>query len=102
MAYSAPPIGGTGPPGDPGGGDHGRHSYADRLKTNVKWDQRLKRNILEITLEKTDKASDNWFELDLESIARLLKVLGIDIRNQVQGYLSMVYFVLNLTVQLEY
>ena len=37
---------------DPGGGGD---SYADKLKTNVRWDQRLKRNILEICLEKTNK-----------------------------------------------
>ena len=30
-------------------------SYADRLKTNVRYDHRLKRNVLEITIEKSDK-----------------------------------------------
>ena len=61
-------------------------SYADRLKTNVKRDQRLKRNVLEVTLEKNDRNSEMWFELDPESTARLLKVLGIDIQTQVEGY----------------
>ena len=28
--------------------------YSERLKTNVTWDNRLKRNILEITLDKVD------------------------------------------------
>ena len=60
-------------------------TYADRLKTNVRWDQRLKRNVLEIMLEKSDKSADSWFDLDSESTARLLKVLGIDIKSQVQG-----------------
>ena len=32
---------------------NGKMSYSDRLKTNVRYDQRLKRNVLEITLEKT-------------------------------------------------
>ena len=60
-------------------------TYADRLKTNVRWDQRLKRNVLEIMLEKSDKSADSWFDLDSESTARLLKVLGIDIKSQVEG-----------------
>ena len=29
-------------------------SYADRLKTNIRHDQRLKRNVLEIEIEKLD------------------------------------------------
>ena len=62
-----------------------QETYADRLKTNVRWDQRLKRNVLEITLEKSDKNSDSWVDLDPESTARLLMVLGIDIKSQVQG-----------------
>ena len=33
-------------------------SYVDRSKTNVSFDQRLKRNVLEITLEKTEKDSN--------------------------------------------
>ena len=59
-------------------------SYADKLKTNVRYDQRLKRNILEITLEKTnnDAAIDNVGHKD---IARVLKTLGIDLVSQVQG-----------------
>ena len=59
------------------GQDAGK-SYSDRLKTNVRYDQRLKRNVLEITLEKTnnDAAID---EVSPEDIARVLKTLGIDI-----------------------
>ena len=33
--------------------NNGKMSYSDRLKTNVRYDQHLKRNVLEITLEKT-------------------------------------------------
>ena len=49
---------------DPGGGHQreggGGHlpSYADRLKTNVNYDQRLKRNVLEIFLEKIEKEAE--------------------------------------------
>ena len=32
--------------------EQGKMSYSDRLKTNVRNDQRYKRNILEITLKK--------------------------------------------------
>ena len=71
--------------GGQGGQGTSIQSYADRLKTNVRWDQRLKRNVLEITLEKNNKNNDVWFDLDPESTARLLQILGIDIKSQVQG-----------------
>ena len=35
------------------------NSYSERVKTNIKYDQRLKRNILEITLEKIDATADD-------------------------------------------
>ena len=48
----------------PGGGrqeeraqGHGK-SYSDRLKTNIRFDQKLKRNINEITLEKTNDEAE--------------------------------------------
>ena len=59
-------------------------SYSDRLKTNVRYDQRLKRNVLEITLEKTGKDAENE-DVEEEDIARVFKTLGIDIDSQVQG-----------------
>ena len=62
--------------------DRTKKSYADQLKTNVKWDQRLQRNVLEIILEK----SDNEASLSDEHLARLLKNLGIDISSQVEGF----------------
>ena len=79
------------PPDGVGGDVVGRdqaqpQSYADRLKTNVRWNQRLKRNVLEITLENKDRASDMLFDIDQESAARLVKILGIDIHTQVEGY----------------
>ena len=59
-------------------------SYSDKLKTNVRYDQRLKRNILEITLEKT-KNDAVIEDVVHEDIARILKTLGIDLVSQVQG-----------------
>ena len=72
---------------DPGEGDAGdskQASYADRLKTNVSYNERLKRNILEITLEKTEK--DAEMVLDQECIAKLLRSMGMDIMTQMEGY----------------
>ena len=75
-------------PQDTGGGRENQpqgNSYSDRLKTNVRYDQRLKRNVLEITLEKSDPSAD-LNEVDPGDIARVLKTLGIDIVSQTQGY----------------
>ena len=58
-------------------------SYSDRLKTNVKYDQRLKRNLLEITLEKSNPSVD--IDVDSDDIARVFKTLRIDILSQVEG-----------------
>ena len=63
----------------------GKLSYSDRLKTNVRYDQKFKRNLLEITLEKTDLGAD-INTVDGEDIARVLKTLGIDVVTQTQGY----------------
>ena len=76
---------------DPGGGQHegvkevGQNlSYADRLKTNIKYDQRLKRNILEIVIEKIDKTAE--IVLQPETVARIFRSIGLDIDTQVEGY----------------
>ena len=70
---------------DPGGGGRRQGaSYADRLKTNVNFDQRLKRNVLEITLEKKEKEAEMM--LDQESVARLMRSIGMDVMTQVEGY----------------
>ena len=76
---------GTQPPDDPGGASN--VSYAERLKTNVRYDQRLQRNILEISLEKINKEAE--IMLNQECIARLFKSVGIDIVNEVEGYQMM-------------
>ena len=96
---SAPPGGGPLVHGELHGGGHGSQgevrqevsggqgdgkSYSDRLKTNVRYDQRLKRNVLEITLEKTNSETE-MIDVRDEDIARVFKTLGIDIVSQVQG-----------------
>ena len=69
-------------------GNEGRMSYSDRLKANVRFDQRLKRNVLEITLEKTSIEADA--EVSQEAIAKVFKTLGINIETEVEG--SQVHF----------
>ena len=59
-------------------------SYANRLKTNVRYDHRLKRNVLEITIEKSEK--ETRIELTSEMVARIMKSIGLDISNQMEGY----------------
>ena len=61
--------------------DISKKSYADQLKTNVRYDQRLKRNVLEIVLDFTD----NLVYITEDELARLFKNLGIDIISQVEG-----------------
>ena len=55
-------------------------SYADRLKTNVRNDHRLKRNVLEITIEKEKEIR---VDLDPATVARIMNSIGLDIGNQV-------------------
>ena len=71
---------------DPGGGEPRKAplSYADRLRTNVNYDQRLKRNVLEISVEKNEK--DLEIYLDQDSVARVCKSIGMDIISEVEGY----------------
>ena len=73
---------------DPGGGRGGGGgrppSYAERLKTNVSYDQRLKRNVLEIVLEKIEEHAE--IVIDQECVARVLRSIGMDVMTQVEGY----------------
>ena len=61
-----------------------RHSYANKLKSNVNYSQRLQRNVLEITLERVDKNVE--IVIDDKEIERVLRTLGIDINSQVEGF----------------
>ena len=68
-----------------GNGDTAKRapSYADRAKMNIKYDQRLKRNVLEIEVEKKDR--DDELILDQNSIAKLCGTIGLDVK-LVEGY----------------
>ena len=75
------------PGGGPGGGDDLAKkalSYAERARTNIKFDHRLKRNVLEIEVEKSDK--DDEINLGQDCVARLLRTIGMDIDLRVEGY----------------
>ena len=59
-------------------------SYADRLKTNIKFDQRLKRNVLEINIEKEENEIE--VVLDQNVVAKLTKSLKMDVSSEMEGY----------------
>ena len=62
----------------------GRPSYADRLRTNVKFDQRLKRNILEIVIEKNDEETE--MILDQHVVARLMDSIKMNTAEEMEGF----------------
>ena len=64
--------------------DPGVMSYADRAKLNVRFDQRLRRNVLEIEVEK-DKEDDEII-LTEDTIAKLLNKIKLNIYSHVEGY----------------
>ena len=59
-------------------------SYADRAKMNVRFDQRLRRNVLDIEVEKTDVKDEMFLNQDV--VAKLLKNIGMNIEGEVEGY----------------
>ena len=59
-------------------------SYADRAKLNVRFDQRLKRNVLEIEVEKDNE--DDEMILAEDTIAKLLTNIKLNIYSHVEGY----------------
>ena len=73
------------PPGGGGGKSEGGpgRSYSEKLKTNVNYNQRLKRNVLEISLERTEK--DANLNVGEECMERVMTSIGIDI-NQPVGF----------------
>ena len=75
-------VGGPGPPmvSPPSS----NNSYADKTKMNVRYDQRLKRNVLDIEVEKKD-AKDEMF-IDQNVVAKLLKNIGMNIDRECDGY----------------
>ena len=74
-------------------------TYADRLKTNIRYDQRLKRNVLDIELEKLDR--ENEMVLDQPTVARLLTSIGMKTQGpscELLGYQIMYGRVVTLAV----
>ena len=59
------------------------YSYAEQTKMNVKYDQRLKRNVLEIEVVKTNVNDD--MNLSHEVLAKLLQNIGINIETHTEG-----------------
>lgn len=66
-----------------GGNFAGGGLYSDRLKTNVRFDQNLKRNVLEITFDRNVDANYNINEVNVH---KLLTKLGINVHSHVQAY----------------
>ena len=58
-------------------------TYSESLKSNVKFDQRLKRNVLEICLEKAER--DTEIILNGDTIARVLRSLKMSIETELEG-----------------
>ena len=72
--------------GSDGGGARGGGGgvlYSDKLKTNVRHDQMLNRNILEITLDKEESANSH---IDGDDVYNLFLKLGIKVQSEVCGY----------------
>ena len=68
----------------PDTGQSERVTYAERLKTNIRYDQRLKRNVLDIEIKKLDNEND--FDLSQSCVARLLTSIGMNISSELKGY----------------
>ena len=62
----------------------GRPSYAERLRTSVKFDQRLKRNVLEIVIEKEEDEAE--VILDQNVVARLMDSIRMNTATEMEGY----------------
>ena len=57
-------------------------SYSEKVLVNVKKSERLRRNVLEISLE-YDEVNQS---IDKEMVANTFSTLGIDIKNHLEGY----------------
>ena len=58
-------------------------SYAERAKMNIRYNQRLKRNVLEIEVEKENVEDE--IILSEETIVKLLHNLRLNIKSHVEG-----------------
>ena len=68
-------------PPDPGGRST---SYADRAKMNIRYNQKLKRNVLEIEVEKDD--IENEVILSEDTMVKFLNKIKLNINSHVEGY----------------
>ena len=59
-------------------------TYADRAKINIRYNQKLKRNVLEIEVEKDSTEAE--MILSEETIANLLRTIHMDIYIDVEGH----------------
>ena len=59
-------------------------SYADRAKMNIRFNQKLKRNVLEIEVVKEEV--DGEMILNEDTIVKLLNKLKLNINSHVEGY----------------
>ena len=59
-------------------------TYADRLRTNIKFDQRLKRNVLEVFIEKSEEEDE--LILDQTVVARLMDSIRMNTAKEMEGY----------------
>ena len=62
--------------------DNSGLSYSDKLKVNVRIEERLKRDVLEIHLENENSTNIN---LSDEVVATLCSRIGIDVKSHVEG-----------------
>ena len=62
----------------------GRQSYAEKTKMNIRYDQKLKRNVLEIEVKKETNGDE--IILSEETVANLLRKINLDIYIDVEGY----------------
>ena len=82
MADLFPPLSGLpGPPGEHRPPAPVHASYSDKIKVNLKISERLKRNVLEISVE-----SQGYFKLEEDDVAKLMTRLGIDLQFHAEGY----------------
>ena len=71
-------------PPEPGDGLVLPNSYADRLKANIRFNQRLQRNVLEISFDKDN--SEVQIDLKEENTRQLFETLGINIESELEGH----------------
>ena len=62
----------------------GRQSYTEKTKMNIRYDQKLKRNVFEIKGKKETNGDE--VVLSEETVANILRKINLDIYIDVEGY----------------